>query len=143
MANQALGAPRLTGPQPVAKKEVVATPEAQAEPLLKAGNSHIADGIFHLAMLACGLCVLALVAVIIYELISGSKLSWHAFGLKFFFQSEWDPVNEQFGALPFVYGTLVSSLLALAYRGASRDWRSRIYYGNVSALAERAAGFHH
>ncbi|MGA9966776.1 MAG: phosphate ABC transporter permease subunit PstC, partial [Terriglobales bacterium] len=103
----------MTGPQPVAKKEVVATPEAQAEPLLKAGNSHIADGIFHLAMLACGLCVLALVAVIIYELISGSKLSWHAFGLKFFFQGEWDPVNEQFGALPFVYGTLVSSLLAL------------------------------
>jgi len=113
MANQALGAPGLTGPQPVAKSEVVAGSEVQAEPLLKAGNSHIADGIFHLAMLACGLCVLALVGVIIYELISGSKLSWHAFGLKFFFASEWDPVNEQFGALPFVYGTLVSSLLAL------------------------------
>ena len=103
----------MTGPQPVAKKEVATTSETQAEPLLKAGNSHIADGIFHFAMLACGLCVLALVGVIIYELISGSKLSWHAFGLKFFFQSEWDPVNEQFGALPFVYGTLVSSLLAL------------------------------
>src|SRR5579863_864066 len=113
MANQALGAPRLTGPQPVAKKEVATTSETQAEPLLKAGNSHIADGIFHFAMLACGLCVLALVGVIIYELISGSKLSWHAFGLKFFFRSEWDPVNEQFGALPFVYGTLVSSFLAL------------------------------
>jgi phosphate transport system permease protein len=66
-------------------------------------------------MLACGLCVLALVGVIIYELVSKSNLSWHAFGLKFFFRSEWDPVNEQFGALPFVYGTLVSSLLALAF----------------------------
>jgi phosphate transport system permease protein len=64
-------------------------------------------------MLTCGLCVLALVAVILYELLKGSRLSWHAFGLKFFFQSEWDPVNEQFGALPFVYGTLVSSFLAL------------------------------
>ena len=103
----------MTGPQPVAKAEVVADSGGQAEPLLKAGSSRIADGIFHVAMLACGLCVLALVGVIIYELISGSKLSWHAFGLKFFFQSEWDPVNEQFGALPFVYGTLVSSLLAL------------------------------
>src|SRR5579863_587794 len=113
MANQALGAPRLTGPQPVAKKEVATTSETQAEPLLKAGNSHIADGIFHFAMLACGLCVLALVGVIIYELMSGSRLSWHAFGMKFFFRSEWDPVNEQFGALPFVYGTLVSSFLAL------------------------------
>jgi phosphate transport system permease protein len=84
-----------------------------AEPLLKVGSSRVADGVFHLAMLACGLCVLALVGLIVYELISGSKLSWHAFGLKFFFRSEWDPVNEQFGALPFVYGTLVSSFLAL------------------------------
>jgi phosphate transport system permease protein len=64
-------------------------------------------------MLACGLCVLALVGLILFELVSGSSLSWHAFGLKFFFRSEWDPVNEQFGALPFVYGTLVSSFLAL------------------------------
>jgi phosphate transport system permease protein len=64
-------------------------------------------------MLACGLCVLALVGLIIYELASKSALSWHAFGWRFFFRSEWDPVNQQFGALPFIYGTVVSSLLAL------------------------------
>ena len=64
-------------------------------------------------MLACALCVLALVGVIIYELASKSSLSWHAFGWRFFLRSEWDPVNEQFGALPFIYGTIVSSLLAL------------------------------
>jgi len=57
--------------------------------------------------------VLGLVGVIVYQLVSKSALSWHAFGWKFFFRSEWDPVNEQFGAWPFVYGTLVSSLLAL------------------------------
>src|ERR1700733_49443 len=113
MANRALGAPRLTGPQLKAKPEGPASSDGQGRPLLGAGNSHIADGIFHFAMLACGLCVLALVAVILYELLKGSRLSWHAFGLKFFFRSEWDPVNEQFGALPFVYGTLVSSFLAL------------------------------
>jgi phosphate transport system permease protein len=39
--------------------------------------------------------------------------SWHAFGFKFFAGHEWDPVNEQFGAMPFIYGTLVSSFLAL------------------------------
>src|SRR6202035_3619314 len=50
---------------------------------------------------------------IIYELVTKSSNSWHAFGLRFFFQSEWDPVNEHFGALPFVYGTIVSSALAL------------------------------
>src|ERR1700674_2470268 len=113
MANRALGEPRLTGPQPIAKPEVVGNSEVEAEHLLKAGNSYVADSVFHFAMLACGLCVLALVGLIIYELMSGSRLSWHAFGLKFFFRSEWDPVNEQFGALPFVYGTLVSSFLAL------------------------------
>jgi phosphate transport system permease protein len=64
-------------------------------------------------MLACALCVLALVGIIVYELVTRSQLSWKAFGLKFFFGSEWDPVNEQFGAWPFVYGTVVSSLLAL------------------------------
>jgi len=103
----------LTGPQPIAKPEVVGNSEVEAEHLLKAGNSYVADSVFHFAMLACGLCVLALVGLIIYELMSGSRLSWHAFGLKFFFRSEWDPVNEQFGALPFVYGTVVSSFLAL------------------------------
>src|SRR5512143_3192157 len=113
MANHALGAPRLTGPQPVPKKEV--TDEAgQAARLLNPVGSEVADRLFSWAMLACGLCVLALVGLIIYELVTKSQLSWHAFGWKFFFQSEWDPVNEQFGAWPFVYGTLVSSVLALA-----------------------------
>jgi phosphate transport system permease protein len=77
------------------------------------GSSHLSDRAFYLAMLACGLSVLALVALILYELVSKSSLSLHAFGWRFFFQSEWDPVNEQFGAWPFVYGTLVSSALAL------------------------------
>jgi phosphate transport system permease protein len=73
----------------------------------------VADSVFSLAMLGCGLSVLGLVGLIIYELMTKSALSWHAFGWKFFFQSDWDPVNNQFGAFPFVYGTLVSSFLAL------------------------------
>ncbi len=80
---------------------------------MKAGDSLIPDRIFYVAVLSCGLCVLGLVGVIVYQLVTKSTLSWHAFGWKFFFRSEWDPVNEQFGAWPFVYGTLVSSLLAL------------------------------
>ena len=103
----------MPGPQPVAKSEVAAKSQSATESLIKAGGSEIADGIFRYAMMACGLCVLALVGVIIYELITRSNLSWHAFGIKFFFQSDWDPVNDQYGALPFVYGTIVSSILAL------------------------------
>ncbi|HVO81326.1 MAG TPA: phosphate ABC transporter permease subunit PstC [Terriglobales bacterium] len=86
---------------------------AQAEPLIKAGSSLVADRIFFLAMLGCGLCVLALVGLIVYELVTKSNLSWHAFGWQFFFRSDWDPVSDQFGAWPFVYGTIVSSVLAL------------------------------
>ncbi|MBZ5570881.1 MAG: phosphate ABC transporter permease subunit PstC [Acidobacteriia bacterium] len=113
MANQALGAPRLPGPQPVAKQEVVTGTRAESDPLIRAGSSQVADRVFYLAMLACGLSILALVGLIFYELVTKSALSWHAFGWKFFFQSDWDPVNEQFGAWPFVYGTVVSSILAL------------------------------
>jgi phosphate transport system permease protein len=64
-------------------------------------------------MLGCALCVLAIVGLIVYELSTKSALSWHAFGWKFFFQSDWDPVNDHYGALPFVYGTIVSSILSL------------------------------
>jgi phosphate transport system permease protein len=114
MANRAFGAPRLTGPQPVAKAEVVTSTRAKTSPLIQAGDSRVPDGFFYLAVLACGVCVLALVGVIVYQLFTKSALSWHAFGWKFFFRSDWDPVNEQFGAWPFVYGTVISSLLALA-----------------------------
>ena len=113
MANRALGAPRLTGPQPLPEQAVAAQSKAQAEPLINAGDSRVADRVFFFAMLACALSVLALVGLIVYELVTKSSLSWHAFGLKFFFRSEWDPVNDQYGALPFVYGTMVSSILAL------------------------------
>jgi phosphate transport system permease protein len=113
MANRALGAPRLTGPQPLSEQAVAAQSKAQASPIIQAGDSRVADRVFFFAMLACALSVIAIVCLIVYELVTKSNLSWHAFGLKFFFRSEWDPVNDQYGALPFVYGTIVSSALAL------------------------------
>jgi phosphate transport system permease protein len=74
-------------------------------------------------MVLCGLSIFGIVALIAFELVLRSQLSWHAFGFKFFFDSftdpdtklttYWDPVNGHFSALPFIYGTLVSSLLAL------------------------------
>ena len=51
--------------------------------------------------------------LIFTELVLRSQLTIAKFGIKFFFGSAWDPVNSNFGALPFVYGTLVSSLIAL------------------------------
>jgi phosphate transport system permease protein len=113
MVNRALGTPPSSGPQPVKNTAVLAQSRVDAKFLVSAGGSELADRIFHVAMLACGLCVLALVGLIVYELASKSSLSWRAFGWKFFFQSDWDPVNDHYGAWPFVYGTIVSSMLAL------------------------------
>src|SRR5205814_5874522 len=87
--------------------------QSRSVPLLRDADSRFADGTFRLLMLGCGVAVLVLVALIIYELITGGSLAWRAFGWKFFLGRDWDPVNDQFGALTFVYGTLVSPLLAL------------------------------
>jgi phosphate transport system permease protein len=57
--------------------------------------------------------VLFLVAGIFYVLVSGSLLSVRKFGFDFWRTSTWDPVSGEFGALPFIWGTLYSSLLAL------------------------------
>jgi phosphate transport system permease protein len=79
----------------------------------QASGGEVPDRIFRSAMTVCGLAVLGVLVLIVYELVAGSVLSWHAFGFKFFSGSDWNPVSEQFGALPFIYGTLVSSFLAL------------------------------
>jgi len=92
--------------------------------LLSRGNSAIADRAFGGLMLACAICIFVIVALIFFELILQSQMSWHKFGLPFFFKYNvdpntgaplfWDPVNGTFYALPFIYGTLVTSLIALA-----------------------------
>jgi len=102
----------MPGPQPVESTNVAST-TAQQVALLQSSSSEVPDRVFKSAITACGLAVLGVLVLIVYELLSGSGLSWHAFGFKFFATSDWDPVNESFGALPFIYGTLVSSLVAL------------------------------
>jgi phosphate transport system permease protein len=111
MANHAFPRPDMSGPQPVAAANVTAN--AEAKPLLHASGGESGDRVFQSAITACGLAVLGVLGLIVYELVVRSQLSWHAFGFKFFASSDWDPVNEQFGALPFIYGTLLSSLIAL------------------------------
>jgi phosphate transport system permease protein len=112
MATPAFPRPDMPGPQPVAATNVTAQ-TVQRSPLLRTSSGEIPDRIFKWLITACGVAVLGVLVLIVTELISGSKLSWHAFGFKFFAGSDWDPVSEAFGALPFIYGTLVSSLVAL------------------------------
>jgi phosphate transport system permease protein len=103
----------MHGSQSVGATKLNALTAPRTPPLAHASSGELPDRLFKSAMLACGLAVVAVLGLIVYELVTRSTLSWHAFGFKFFAASEWDPVNEQFGALPFIYGTLVSSILAL------------------------------
>src|SRR5207344_2076693 len=58
-----------------------------------------------------------LVAAIAFELVRQSRLSIVQFGLGFWLTDVWDPVAGQFGARPFIWGTLYSSILALLIAG--------------------------
>ncbi len=58
--------------------------------------------------------VVGLLFAIFAFLAKGSRMSIEVFGLGFVSGTEWDPLHGRFGALPFIFGTLVSSLLALA-----------------------------
>ena len=80
---------------------------------LTRGGSHFGDHAFRWLTLFMALSVFVLIALIGFELANGAKLSLHKFGWHFLVSSDWDPVNEVFGALPFIFGTVVSSLIAL------------------------------
>jgi phosphate transport system permease protein len=71
------------------------------------------DLAFRTATGAFGALLIALVAAIGIVLAKQSMLSIHKFGLNFWQTELWDPVAGEFGALPFIWGTLYSSLLAL------------------------------
>jgi phosphate transport system permease protein len=58
--------------------------------------------------------ILVILLAIFFELIRSSFLSIKTFGFSFITGRTWDPVKEIFGALPFIYGTLVTSLIAMA-----------------------------
>jgi phosphate transport system permease protein len=57
--------------------------------------------------------VVLVTLLLILELWQGSALSRHKFGLHFFVTRVWDPIAEQFGALPFIYGTVITATVSL------------------------------
>src|SRR5271169_6846861 len=65
-----------------------------------------------LTLLAAG-TIFLITSLIVYELIVQSGPSREKFGFRFLFTKTWDPVSGDFGALPFIYGTVVTSALAL------------------------------
>jgi phosphate transport system permease protein len=89
-------------------------PSAIRQFLNQRGSGKLADQSFALLMLLCACSIFLIVLFIATILVVRSKLTLAKFGFGFFTGSSWDPVSGQFGAFPFIYGTLASSLLALA-----------------------------
>lgn len=77
----------------------------------KAANME--DAIFKGVSYFFALSVIALVSLIFIVLLKESWPSINRFGIGFLFSSAWDPVKQDFGALPAIYGTIVSSLIAI------------------------------
>jgi phosphate transport system permease protein len=73
----------------------------------------VGDVIFRALTRAAAIGVLVLLGGVIISLIDGSLLAFRAFGLNFLVEERWNPVTEKFGALAPIYGTLVTSFIAM------------------------------
>ncbi|MFL6450816.1 MAG: phosphate ABC transporter permease subunit PstC [Bryobacteraceae bacterium] len=71
------------------------------------------DEVAYLVTLASAVLILSIVGLIVFELWFSSQPTIKTFGWSFLFSSKWDPNAGKFGALPFIYGTCVTSFLAL------------------------------
>ena len=87
--------------------QVVAAPKTLRGPI-QAG-----DIVARLLTMVFAATILVVVMLLVWELWLGSAAARHALGWKFLVRSQWNPVTDEFGALPFIYGTVVTSVLAL------------------------------
>src|SRR5579862_1537747 len=71
------------------------------------------DEIARLVTLVFALSTVLITALLVIQLWINSALSRHAFGWSFFISQEWDPVVNHFGALTFIYGTLVTAAVGM------------------------------
>jgi phosphate transport system permease protein len=86
-----------------------AVPQSAPIPKRRFGGDELAYGF----TLFFALLILAITVLLVWELWLHSALSREKFGLGFITSKLWNPVSDQYGALPFIYGTVITSLLAL------------------------------
>ena len=102
-AGPEIGGVRTSGTPPVASVKTVKT--------TRGGN--LGDLIFKNVTLLFAVLVFSLVFLMGYEMYKGSLPSIQKFGLSFLTGTTWDPVRDEYGAWPYIFGTLVSSAVAL------------------------------
>jgi phosphate transport system permease protein len=97
----------------------IARERARATALAResAGAANRGDRIFRWVVTGLAVSIIGLVVLIAFKMIDSSMLAIRTFGFGFLTGTTWDPVFKAFGGLPFMYGTLVSSFLALLVGG--------------------------
>ena len=78
-----------------------------------AQSSTLGDKVYRTILFVAASSILLIVAAIFYMMVQSSMPTLQRFGIGFLWAREWNPSQELFGALPFIYGTVISSLLAL------------------------------
>ena len=73
-----------------------------------------ADAVYRRLLTAVAASVFLIALLIVFETLRGSMPAITTYRVRFLGTSEWDPVMEKFGALPYIFGTLVTSALAMA-----------------------------
>jgi len=90
----------------------MATPAAVPTARVKA-PAQTGDIVARFVVLFFAVVLLALAVLLVIELFIGSAAARHKLGWGFLTSSQWNPVSEEFGALPFIYGTVITSSVAL------------------------------
>ena len=97
-------------PTTLSEPRARSTPAPESPPLERANYG---DRVFRVLLTTAAAVLPVLLGFLVLELWGGSRLAIERFGLDFVTSSTWDPVAEEFGALPLILGTLLSSLVAL------------------------------
>src|SRR6476620_10532663 len=75
----------------------------------------LGDRVFSAVALGAGLLVLVILALIAYVIIGKAWPAFRHQGPSFFTSQEWDPNKDHFGALQYIYGTVIASVIALVF----------------------------
>jgi phosphate transport system permease protein len=88
-------------------------PAPLSRELARGGRGGRGDQVFRGLALAAGLLVLLILGLIVWSMIDQGRDAIRVSGITFVTGDVWDPANNKYGALAFIYGTLLSSLIAL------------------------------
>src|SRR5581483_3034759 len=97
----------------------------QQERIKRLGQIRSIDKLFRILTRACALAVLGILGAVLLSLFFGAWPALSTFGLNFFVTESWNPVTEKFGALPAIYGTLVTSTIAIFLTELCPIWLRR------------------